>query len=137
MYDSMAFNHDLDMVRRRYRWLAPIYPFLELVFLLPRGIRLRAVEHLGLTAGDKVLDVGCGTGRNLCHLVATVGPSGRVYAVDYSEAMLTRAKKLCDQRGWHNIALLHDDAVQLNLPEMVDGVLFSLCYSVMPNPLVL
>ncbi len=53
MYDSMAFNHDLDMVRRRYRWLAHIYPFLELVFLLPRGIRNKAVERVGLTAGTE------------------------------------------------------------------------------------
>src|SRR5713101_5742665 len=127
MYDSMAFNHDLDMVRRRYRWLAPIYPFLELVFLLTRGF----------DGWDRVLEIGCGTGRNLGHLVAAVGAKGRVYGVDYSEAMLGRAKELCHQRGWHNIALLQEDAVQLNLPEMVDGVLFSLCYSVMPNPLVL
>jgi demethylmenaquinone methyltransferase/2-methoxy-6-polyprenyl-1,4-benzoquinol methylase len=83
------------------------------------------------------LEIGCGTGRNLGHLVAAVGAKGRVYGVDYSEAMLGRAKELCHQRGWHNIALLQEDAVQLNLPEMVDGVLFSLCYSVMPNPLVL
>ena len=88
MRESVAFNYDLDMVRRRYRWLAPIYPFLELVFLLPRGIRNKALERVGLTAGDKVLEIGCGTGRNLGHLVAAVGAEGRVYGVDYSEAML-------------------------------------------------
>ena len=75
---SMGLSRDLETVRRRYRWLAPIYPFFELVFLLPRGIRNKAVERLGLTAEDTVLEVGCGTGRNLPHLVAAVGAKGRV-----------------------------------------------------------
>jgi len=133
MDDSMAFNHDLETVRRRYRWLAPIYPFFELVFLLPRGMRIKAVERLALTAGDKALEIGCGTGRNLRHLVAAVGTKGRVYGIDYSEAMLGRAKKLCAQRGWNNVTLLRENAAHFTLPEMVDGVLFSLSYSVMPN----
>jgi ubiquinone/menaquinone biosynthesis C-methylase UbiE len=133
MHDSMPFNHNLETVRRHYRWLAPIYPFFELVFVLPGGLRKKAVERLDLTVGDTVLEVGCGTGRNLCHLVAAVGATGQVYGVDYSEAMLGRAKKLCIQKGWHNVALLQEDAGQLELPEMVDGVLFSLSYSVMPN----
>jgi SAM-dependent methyltransferase len=88
MHNSVPFNHDLDTVRRRYGWLAPIYLFFELVFLLPHGTRSRAVERVGLTAGDKVLEIGCVTGRNLCHLVATVGAKGRIYGIDYSETML-------------------------------------------------
>jgi ubiquinone/menaquinone biosynthesis C-methylase UbiE len=55
-----------------------------------------------------------------------------VYAED-SEATLRRAKKLRDRKDWHNIVLLQDDAAHLNLPKMVDGVLFSLSYSVMAN----
>jgi hypothetical protein len=47
--------------------------------------------------------------------------------------MLGRAKKLCAQRGWNNVTLLRENAAQFTLPEMVDGVLFSLSYSVMPN----
>jgi ubiquinone/menaquinone biosynthesis C-methylase UbiE len=133
MYDSTPFNHDLETVRRRYRWLAPIYPFFELVFLLPRGIRIKAVERLDLTAGDEALEIGCGTGRNLRHLVAAVGAKGRVYGVDYSKAMLGRAKKLCDQRVWHNVTFLQENATQFTLLGVIDGVLFSLSYSVMPN----
>lgn len=128
------FQNSLDRIQRRYRWLAPIYPFFELVFLLPRGIRQRAAHRLGLVSGDTVLEVGCGTGRNLRHLVAAVGTNGQVYAVDCCEDMLFRAREICQRNGWKNVALLNRDATQLDLPGPVDGVLFSLSYSVMPDP---
>ena len=81
-----------------------------------------------------MLEVGCGTGRNLRHLVDAVGENGRVYALDCCEQMLRTAGKLCQRSGWKNVTLLNQDAAQLELPGMVDGVLFSLSYSVMPDP---
>jgi hypothetical protein len=47
--------------------------------------------------------------------------------------MLRRAKKLRDRKDLHNIMLLQEDAAHLNLPKMVDGILFGLSYSVMAN----
>ncbi len=40
------------------------------------------VERLGVKAGDRVLDVGCGTGRLACWIHKRVGPSGVVVGVD-------------------------------------------------------
>ena len=51
---SMEFKCDLETVRRRYRWLAPIYPLFELLLWLPSGIRGRAVERLKLASGERV-----------------------------------------------------------------------------------
>lgn len=130
----MSFNYDLGFIRRRYNRLASIYPVFEVLFVLPRGIRARAVARLGLLAGDKVLEVGCGTGRNLEHLLGAVGPAGHVYGVDYSDGMLAKAKAVCDLNQWRNVTLLQEDAAQMILPEQVDGVLFSLSYAVMPEP---
>ncbi len=50
-----------------------------------------AVGELGLRAGDRVLDAGCGTGRALTPLRAAVGPSGVVVGADLTPAMLTAA----------------------------------------------
>ncbi|MET9872575.1 SAM-dependent methyltransferase, partial [Streptomyces sp. NPDC006386] len=41
-----------------------------------------AVAELGLRAGDRVLDAGCGTGRALPPLRAGVGPCGVVLGAD-------------------------------------------------------
>ncbi|HET6890220.1 MAG TPA: methyltransferase domain-containing protein [Pyrinomonadaceae bacterium] len=126
-------DYDTQFVRRRYNKLAPIYIAFEYLFLLPPGIRTEAVKALNLQRGDRVLEVGCGTGRNLGRLVETVGDFGKVYGVDLSEGMLGRAKTLCTRKNWGNVALLHDDAAEYILPEAVDGALFSLSYATMPH----
>ncbi|MFJ7336537.1 class I SAM-dependent methyltransferase [Streptomyces sp. NPDC101116] len=50
-----------------------------------------AVAELGLRAGDRVLDAGCGTGRALPSLRAAVGTSGVVLGADLTPAMLREA----------------------------------------------
>ncbi|MET9574546.1 class I SAM-dependent methyltransferase [Streptomyces sp. DT199] len=50
-----------------------------------------AVAELGLRAGDRVLDAGCGTGRALPPLRAAVGASGAVLGADLTPAMLREA----------------------------------------------
>ncbi|MFJ4817803.1 class I SAM-dependent methyltransferase [Streptomyces sp. NPDC088801] len=50
-----------------------------------------AVVELGLRAGDRVLDAGCGTGRALPPLRAAVGASGVVLGADITPAMLREA----------------------------------------------
>lgn len=130
----MNEHYSLEFIRHRYNRLAAIYPLFEVAFALPPGIRARAVERLELSPGGTVLEIGCGTGRNLEHLVKAVGPCGRVYGVDYSDGMLARAQKLCDEHRWNNVTLLRQDAQALELPGPVDGALFSFSYTVIPQP---
>jgi demethylmenaquinone methyltransferase/2-methoxy-6-polyprenyl-1,4-benzoquinol methylase len=130
----LSFHYDLDFIRARYNRLAGFYPLFEAVFVLPLGIRAKAIQRLELQSGDRVLEVGCGTGRNLPHLQKAVGPAGHVYGIDCCEGMLAKAKQLCERQQWSNVSLVQQDAAQMAVPEPVDGVLFSLCYTVMPEP---
>ncbi len=126
-------DYDSPSVRERYNRLAKFFVLFEWLFLLPRGIRRKAISRLELKEGARVLEVGCGTGRNLSLLVQAVGNRGHVYGVDLSEGMLREAKELCQQSGWPNVTLIRADATDYSLPEPVDGVIFSLSYAVIPE----
>ena len=49
--------------------------------------RMRTLEALQLSAGEIVLDVGCGSGLLAHEMAALVGERGRVIGVDASEDM--------------------------------------------------
>lgn len=55
-------------------------------------VRLRATNHLGLAAGARVLEVGCGNGQEAQRLAAMVGPTGYVTAVDLSYELIRLAR---------------------------------------------
>jgi SAM-dependent methyltransferase len=67
-----------------------------------------AIERLGVAAGERVLDVGCGCGQTLLQLAELVGPSGHVLGVDISPPMLARARERV--AGRPTIALALGDA---------------------------
>ncbi len=124
----------LGEIVKGYDRIAPLYSILEPLYLIFPPARRKAVAALNLKAGDTVLEIGAGSGRNLPHLVDAVGPNGIVVAVDASEGMLAEAHKLTERHGWSNVQLLRQDAAQLQLGGDVDAVLFSLSYSVIPEP---
>jgi ubiquinone/menaquinone biosynthesis C-methylase UbiE len=124
-------NHDL--IAQRYDRIAAFIPFFEWALFMPSGLRKRATDQLNLRRGDRVLEVGCGTGRNFRLLRDAVGPEGRIYGVDLSEGMLRRARKLCRRRQWTNVVLIQADAAEYVSQELFDGVFFSFSYNVMPH----
>ncbi|HVC55395.1 MAG TPA: methyltransferase domain-containing protein [Stellaceae bacterium] len=81
--------------------------------------------------GERVLDVGCGTGATLLPFAEAVGPKGHATGVDISEPMLAVARQRVAERGLGNITLLLADAqVHAFAPASVDlltsrfGVMF-------------
>lgn len=124
----------LSGVTARYDRIARLYRLIEPLFLITPMARRKAVSALSLKPGDTVLEVGAGTGRNLSYLVGAVGPDGNVIAVDASAGMLAEARRLAARHAWSNVELIETDAARLELDQEVDAVLFSLSYSVLPEP---
>src|SRR3712207_5163952 len=56
-------------------------------------IKRRSLALLDLRAGQRALDVGCGTGDEVLGLARLVGPRGRAVGVDASATMLTEARR--------------------------------------------
>jgi demethylmenaquinone methyltransferase / 2-methoxy-6-polyprenyl-1,4-benzoquinol methylase len=74
--------------------LAPDYDRLNsiLTFGLDRSWRRAMVRAAGIRPGHRVLDVAAGTGRSLQAVRVAVGPRGFALGIDFTEAMLRRAR---------------------------------------------
>jgi ubiquinone/menaquinone biosynthesis C-methylase UbiE len=123
------------LVAKRYDRLSGLIPLFDYLFFQPPGFRAKAVERLELRPGQHVLEIGCGTGRNLPFLSRAVAPHGRVYGVDLSAGMLARAREHCQRNHWRNVELIEGDAAQYRAPVPLDGVMFGLSYNTMPHHL--
>ena len=77
------------------------------------------LSRLELTGTETVLDAGCGSGRITAELLRRV-PEGRVYAVDAAPSMVRHTHAALGDA----VTALHQDLVELQLPEPVD-VIFS------------
>ena len=68
-----------------------------------------------LSSGERVLDIGCGTGALSVKAAEEVGPTGRLLACDISEPLLTRAAHRLSP--FPQAAVLLGDAATLDWPE--------------------
>ena len=112
-----------DITSRLYP--APGYP--------QRAHRRRAVQALGLRAGDSVIDIACGTGLNFPLIEEVIGPSGRIVGVDLTDAMLAYAQDRIEKNGWSNISLVQADAADFDFPAEVDAILSTYALSQVPE----
>jgi ubiquinone/menaquinone biosynthesis C-methylase UbiE len=120
-----------------YRKKARHYDITSRLYPVPgypqRAQRLRAVQALGLRAGDSVIDIACGTGLNFPLIEKVIGPDGRIVGVDLTDAMLARAQDRIDTNGWRNINLVQADAVDYEFPTAVDAILSTYALSQVPE----
>jgi SAM-dependent methyltransferase len=63
-----------------------------------------------IAPGERVLEIGCGTGAATIPFAEAVGERGRVVGVDISEPMLAGARKRIGESGLRNVTLLQADA---------------------------
>lgn len=95
---------------RRYSVGAGCYDVLSGERPVYRAGRLLGIDALALGRGDRVLDIGCGTGLDFGQVHAGIGSGGTIVGVDASAPMLARAQSRIRRNGWTNVELRHGDA---------------------------
>ena len=68
-----------------------------------------AMDRLNLVAGQRVVDLGCGTGQTTVELASHVAPDGEVLGVDIADEMLARGRERATRLGITNVDFLHAD----------------------------
>jgi ubiquinone/menaquinone biosynthesis C-methylase UbiE len=82
-----------------------------------RHLSDHTVRLLELQAGERVLDVPCGTGHSAVPAAARVGPSGRVVALDVSERMAQLVRGKAAAHGLGNLEVGVADMARLGPPD--------------------
>jgi S-adenosylmethionine-diacylgycerolhomoserine-N-methlytransferase len=122
----------MDKVYRRQRY---IYDLTRKYYLFGRD---RMIRELALRPGEKVVEVGCGTARNLIR-IAKLYPQTELFGLDASSEMLRTAADNIARAGLtHRVRLVHGYAEKLTpalfgLESPFDRILFPYSLSMIPD----
>lgn len=76
-----------------------------------------------IQTGDRVLDIGAGSGTDVLIASMLVGPRGKVYGLDMTDAMLSKARANADKMGAFQVELVMGNAETIPLPDgSIDSV---------------
>ena len=116
-------------VTRAYAFLTPVYDILfNKIF---HSGRLAAIDLLEIKAGDRVLEIGVGTGLNL----PLYPRDCQVTGIDISVEMLQKARERSEELGLTNVTLGLMDASDLQFSDdTFDHVLATYVISAVPEP---
>ena len=118
-----------EFVRSVYRDISSWYDY----FFGPtlHGARLAAMTRLPIESGNRILEVGVGTGINALLYPEYCDVTG----IDFSSSMLRKAGRRLRQRGVRNVDLLKMDAANLEFEDnSFDCVYAPFVISVVPDP---
>ncbi|MFN7119609.1 MAG: arsenite methyltransferase [Saprospiraceae bacterium] len=84
--------------------------------------------------GDTVIDLGSGAGNDAFIARHETGATGRVIGVDFSEAMIAKARKNVEKLGFNNVEFRYGDIEQMPVSDNVADVIVSNCVlNLVPN----
>jgi len=118
-----------DFVARVYENIAWAYDLIFGLSLHPG--RVQAIQRMGIASGDRVLEVGVGTGIN-----ASLYPRDcSVTGIDLSAPMLEKARERIVRKGISNVRLLEMDAADLRFADDTFDIVYApYLISVVPDP---
>lgn len=122
---------NLQEVRNVYDRWAPFYNPTH-SWSLPK--RKLACKMLELQAGNRVLDLACGTGVNIPYLRSMVGSTGQVVGVDLSPRMLDVSRKIISRNRWENVRVVEADGAHLPMADnSFDKVICTYALNIIPE----
>ena len=120
---------DYETINRAYAVLSPVYDFLFDKIFYPG--RVAAVDLLEIQPGNRVLEVGVGTGLNL----PLYSRDCNVTGIDISKEMLRKAEERVLTLGMVNTNLMVMDGSKLAFPDdSFDRVIATYVISAVPDP---
>ncbi len=117
-----------------YRYQRYIYDLSRRYYLIGRD---EMIAGLKPPIGGTVLEIGCGTARNLLH-AARRYPNAKFFGLDVSEEMLKTARAAIDRNGLaHRISIAQADATTFSPDalfglENIDRIFISYALSMIP-----
>ena len=118
-----------------YRYQRYFYNATRKYYLLGRD---KLISQMKIQPGENVLEVGCGTGRNLI-ILAKKHPQANFFGLDASSAMLETAQSKIGARNLQNISLktaLADDfdfRATFGIEKPFDTIFFSYSITMIPT----
>ncbi len=128
-------NRSKEAARQSYNRLSRWYDLIA--GSTEKKYRDQGLEKLSARSGEKILEIGFGTGHCLAALAKAVGPSGYVIGVDISEGMFNIARaRLQEEKIDERVDLYVGDAVRLDFIESdsLDGIFISFTLELFDNP---
>ena len=93
------------------------------------------LEKIGINAGERILDLGCGTGGALHLLSKRVGPTGSVLGIERSPHFVGLARRFVADHALPQVEVREGDAYNTGLPRAsFDGAHMRLVLVNVPEP---
>ncbi len=123
-----------EEARTTYDRLAPVYEWLEGYW--GRRARQSGLASLNPRLGERILEIGYGTGHALVQIARAVGDHGHVRGIDISPRMAATARKRLRQAGLSNRATVEvGDVLETQLEEVFyDGIFMSFTLELFDTP---
>jgi ubiquinone/menaquinone biosynthesis C-methylase UbiE len=123
MKEIRRVNRSKEQAKVNYNHLSRFYDWIA---GSERKMGAAGLARLNIRPGEKVLEVGFGTGHGLLLLARSVGSEGKVYGIDLAQGMVSVALSRLKKKGLADRAELHcGDALDLPFAENAFDAIFA------------
>lgn len=98
-------------------WLTPVYDLAVTALTRERVWRKLLVRQINAQAGDRILDVGCGTGT-LATMISRAAPKAAIFGIDPDPVVLERAREKAAAAGVVSVRFLQGFLSEETLAEL-------------------